>query len=70
MEVAAFKKNGSNRHIKGCERATESLKFEIRALNAQHHGRIAEQNNSANEPSSSGNCEQCESTTLELLEPF
>ncbi|KAL3677110.1 hypothetical protein R1sor_027058 [Riccia sorocarpa] len=29
MEVAAYKKDGSNRHIKGCERATESLEFEI-----------------------------------------
>ncbi|KAL3689162.1 hypothetical protein R1sor_015471 [Riccia sorocarpa] len=55
MEVAAYKKDGSNRHIKGCERATESLKFEIRGLNARHRGRMAEQNNSANEPSSSGN---------------
>ncbi|KAL3681643.1 hypothetical protein R1sor_024599 [Riccia sorocarpa] len=55
MEVPAFKKDGSNRHIKGCERATESLKYEIRALNARHRGRMAEQNNSANEPSSSGN---------------
>ncbi|KAL3685205.1 hypothetical protein R1sor_003227 [Riccia sorocarpa] len=55
MEVAAYKKDGSNRHIKGCERATESLKFEIRGLNARHRGRMVEQNNSANEPSSSGN---------------
>ncbi|KAL3699713.1 hypothetical protein R1sor_017735 [Riccia sorocarpa] len=55
MEVPAFKKDGSNRHIKGYERATESLKYEIRALNARHRGRMAEQNNSANEPSSSGN---------------
>ncbi|KAL3690237.1 hypothetical protein R1sor_016546 [Riccia sorocarpa] len=55
MEIAAYKKDGSNRHIKGCERATESLKFEIRELNARHCGRMAEQNNSANEPSSSGN---------------
>ncbi|KAL3678004.1 hypothetical protein R1sor_020960 [Riccia sorocarpa] len=55
IEVAAYKKDGSNRHIKGCERATESLKFEIRGLNARHRGRMAEQNNSANEPSSSGN---------------
>ncbi|KAL3694353.1 hypothetical protein R1sor_008004 [Riccia sorocarpa] len=64
MEVAAYKKYGSNRHIKGCERATESLKFEIRGLNARHRGRMAEQNNSANEPSSSGNVrlteEDCE----------
>ncbi|KAL3679593.1 hypothetical protein R1sor_022549 [Riccia sorocarpa] len=55
MEVAAYKKDGSNRHIKGCERATESLKFEIHGLNTRHRGRMAEQNNSANEPSSSGN---------------
>ncbi|KAL3685578.1 hypothetical protein R1sor_003600 [Riccia sorocarpa] len=55
MEVGAYKKDGSNRHIKGCERAIESLKFEIRGLNARHRGRMVEQNNSANEPSSSGN---------------
>ncbi|KAL3692570.1 hypothetical protein R1sor_006221 [Riccia sorocarpa] len=55
MEVATFKKDGSNRHIKGCECAIESLKFEIRALNARQCGRMAEQNNSANEPTSFGN---------------
>ncbi|KAL3690059.1 hypothetical protein R1sor_016368 [Riccia sorocarpa] len=55
MEVAAYKKDDSNRHIKGCERATKSLKFEIRGLNARQRGRMAEQNNSVNEPSSSGN---------------
>ncbi|KAL2629440.1 hypothetical protein R1flu_014126 [Riccia fluitans] len=33
MELPTFKKEGSNRHIKGCERASQQLKFEIRILN-------------------------------------
>ncbi|KAL2642080.1 hypothetical protein R1flu_009667 [Riccia fluitans] len=33
MELPAFRREGSNRHIKGCEHASEKLKFEIRAMN-------------------------------------
>ncbi|KAL2608943.1 hypothetical protein R1flu_027516 [Riccia fluitans] len=33
MELPAFRKEGSNRHIKDCERASQQLKFEIHALN-------------------------------------
>ncbi|KAL2644178.1 hypothetical protein R1flu_011765 [Riccia fluitans] len=33
MELPAFRREGSNRHIKDCERASEQLKFEICAMN-------------------------------------
>ncbi|KAL2621907.1 hypothetical protein R1flu_002112 [Riccia fluitans] len=33
MELPAFRREGSNKHIKGCERASQQLKFEICALN-------------------------------------
>ncbi|KAL2635489.1 hypothetical protein R1flu_006968 [Riccia fluitans] len=33
MELPAFRREGSNKHIKGCERASEQLKFEIRTMN-------------------------------------
>ncbi|KAL2629545.1 hypothetical protein R1flu_014231 [Riccia fluitans] len=42
MELPAFKREGSNRHIKGCERASQQLKLEIRALNNREHERAAE----------------------------
>ncbi|KAL2643108.1 hypothetical protein R1flu_010695 [Riccia fluitans] len=42
MELPAFRREGSNRHIKGCERASQQLKFEIRALNNREHQRAAE----------------------------
>ncbi|KAL2611921.1 hypothetical protein R1flu_023613 [Riccia fluitans] len=32
MELPAFRREGSNKHIKGCERASQQLKFKIRAL--------------------------------------
>ncbi|KAL2608949.1 hypothetical protein R1flu_027522 [Riccia fluitans] len=42
MELLAFRREGSNRHIKGCERASQQLKFEIRTLNNREHERAAE----------------------------
>ncbi|KAL2628946.1 hypothetical protein R1flu_013632 [Riccia fluitans] len=41
MELPAFKREGSNRHIKGCERASQQLKFEIRALDNKERERAA-----------------------------
>ncbi|KAL2611872.1 hypothetical protein R1flu_023564 [Riccia fluitans] len=42
MELPAFRREGSNRHIKGCERASQQLKFEIRALNNKDRERATE----------------------------
>ncbi|KAL2621299.1 hypothetical protein R1flu_001504 [Riccia fluitans] len=42
MELPAFRREGSNRHIKGCERASQQLKFKIRALNNREHQRATE----------------------------
>ncbi|KAL2624306.1 hypothetical protein R1flu_008551 [Riccia fluitans] len=42
MELPAFRREGSNRHIKGCERASQQLKFKIRALNNKERERVAE----------------------------
>ncbi|KAL2612249.1 hypothetical protein R1flu_023941 [Riccia fluitans] len=42
MELPAFKREGSNRHIKGCERASQQLKFKIRTLNNRERERAAE----------------------------
>ncbi|KAL2632987.1 hypothetical protein R1flu_004466 [Riccia fluitans] len=42
MELPAFRREGSNRHIKGCEHASQQLKFEIRALNNKERERAAE----------------------------
>ncbi|KAL2608523.1 hypothetical protein R1flu_027096 [Riccia fluitans] len=42
MELPAFRREGSNRHIKGCERASEQLKFEIRAMHNRQRERAAE----------------------------
>ncbi|KAL2653505.1 hypothetical protein R1flu_021633 [Riccia fluitans] len=42
MELPAFRREGSNRHIKGCECASQQLKFEIRALNNRERQRAAE----------------------------
>ncbi|KAL2608115.1 hypothetical protein R1flu_026688 [Riccia fluitans] len=42
MELPAFRREGSNKHIKGCERASQLLKFEIRALNNRERQRAAE----------------------------
>ncbi|KAL2607521.1 hypothetical protein R1flu_026094 [Riccia fluitans] len=42
MELPAFRREGSNRHIKGCERASQQLKFEVRALNNRERQRAAE----------------------------
>ncbi|KAL2635721.1 hypothetical protein R1flu_007200 [Riccia fluitans] len=42
MELSAFRREGSNRHIKGCERASQQLKFKIRALNNKECERVAE----------------------------
>ncbi|KAL2631047.1 hypothetical protein R1flu_015733 [Riccia fluitans] len=41
MELPAFRREGSNRHIKGCERASQQLKFEIRTLDNKEHDRAA-----------------------------
>ncbi|KAL2612192.1 hypothetical protein R1flu_023884 [Riccia fluitans] len=42
MELPTFKREGSNKHIKGCERASQQLKFEIRALNNKERERATE----------------------------
>ncbi|KAL2633326.1 hypothetical protein R1flu_004805 [Riccia fluitans] len=42
MELPTFRREGSNRHIKGCERASQQLKFKIRALNNKERERVAE----------------------------
>ncbi|KAL2631500.1 hypothetical protein R1flu_016186 [Riccia fluitans] len=42
MELPAFRREGSNKHIKSCERASQQLKFEIRALNNRERERIVE----------------------------
>ncbi|KAL2609319.1 hypothetical protein R1flu_027892 [Riccia fluitans] len=42
MELPAFTREGSNRHIKDCERASQQVKFEIRALNNKECERVAE----------------------------
>ncbi|KAL2607590.1 hypothetical protein R1flu_026163 [Riccia fluitans] len=41
MELPAFRREGSNKHIKGCERASQQLKFEICALNNRERQRAA-----------------------------
>ncbi|KAL2624141.1 hypothetical protein R1flu_008386 [Riccia fluitans] len=41
MEMPVFRREGSNRHIKGCERASQQLKFEIRALDNKERERVA-----------------------------
>ncbi|KAL2623262.1 hypothetical protein R1flu_003467 [Riccia fluitans] len=42
MELPAFKREGSNKHIKGCEHAFKQLKFEIRGMNNRQRERAAE----------------------------
>ncbi|KAL2633794.1 hypothetical protein R1flu_005273 [Riccia fluitans] len=42
MELPTFRREGSNKHIKGCERASQQLKFEIRALNNKERERTTE----------------------------
>ncbi|KAL2612057.1 hypothetical protein R1flu_023749 [Riccia fluitans] len=42
MELPTFRREGSNRLIKGCERASQQLKFEIRALNNRERQRATE----------------------------
>ncbi|KAL2633192.1 hypothetical protein R1flu_004671 [Riccia fluitans] len=37
-----LRREGSNKHIKGCERASQQLKFEIRALNNRERQRATE----------------------------
>ncbi|KAL2624456.1 hypothetical protein R1flu_008701 [Riccia fluitans] len=39
IEMPTFRREGSNRHIKGCERASQQLKFEIRALDNKERER-------------------------------
>ncbi|KAL2610903.1 hypothetical protein R1flu_022595 [Riccia fluitans] len=41
MELPAFRREGSNKHIKGCECASQQLKFEIRALDNKERERAA-----------------------------
>ncbi|KAL2607683.1 hypothetical protein R1flu_026256 [Riccia fluitans] len=41
MELPAFRREGSNRRIKGCERASQQLKSEIRALDNKERERAA-----------------------------
>ncbi|KAL2607446.1 hypothetical protein R1flu_026019 [Riccia fluitans] len=42
MELPAFRREGSNKHIKGCEHASQQLKFEIHALNNRERERATE----------------------------
>ncbi|KAL2623914.1 hypothetical protein R1flu_008159 [Riccia fluitans] len=42
MELPTFRREGSNMHIKGCKRASQQLKFKIRALNNRERQRAAE----------------------------
>ncbi|KAL3701015.1 hypothetical protein R1sor_019037 [Riccia sorocarpa] len=42
METPAYRKEGSNKHIKGCQRAFERFKLEIRELNTMQRARAAE----------------------------
>ncbi|KAL2632524.1 hypothetical protein R1flu_004003 [Riccia fluitans] len=42
MELPAFKREGSNRHIKGCEHASEQLKLEIHGMNNRWCERVAD----------------------------
>ncbi|KAL2635817.1 hypothetical protein R1flu_007296 [Riccia fluitans] len=41
MELPAFRREGSNKHIKDCERASQQLKFKIRTLNNKERERAA-----------------------------
>ncbi|KAL2635969.1 hypothetical protein R1flu_007448 [Riccia fluitans] len=41
MELSAFRREGSNKHIKGCERASQQLKFKIHALDNKERERAA-----------------------------
>ncbi|KAL2644821.1 hypothetical protein R1flu_012408 [Riccia fluitans] len=42
MELPASRREGSNKHIKGCERATQQLKFKIHTLNNKERERATE----------------------------
>ncbi|KAL2613466.1 hypothetical protein R1flu_025158 [Riccia fluitans] len=42
MELPAFRREGSNKHIKGYEYASQQLKFEIRSLNNRERERATE----------------------------
>ncbi|KAL2629701.1 hypothetical protein R1flu_014387 [Riccia fluitans] len=42
MELLAFRRKGSNKHIKGYKRASQQLKFEIHALNNRERERATE----------------------------
>ncbi|KAL2633599.1 hypothetical protein R1flu_005078 [Riccia fluitans] len=42
MELPAFRREGCNKHIKGCECASEQLKFEICGMNNRQRERAAE----------------------------
>ncbi|KAL3697812.1 hypothetical protein R1sor_011888 [Riccia sorocarpa] len=42
METPAHRKEGSNKHIKGCQRASERFKLEIRELNTRQRARAVE----------------------------
>ncbi|KAL2649565.1 hypothetical protein R1flu_017693 [Riccia fluitans] len=42
MKLPAFRREGSNKHIKGCERTSQQLKFEIHALNNKERERVVE----------------------------
>ncbi|KAL2633054.1 hypothetical protein R1flu_004533 [Riccia fluitans] len=39
MELPAFRREGSNKHIKGCERASKQLKLEKRGMNNRQRER-------------------------------
>ncbi|KAL2642416.1 hypothetical protein R1flu_010003 [Riccia fluitans] len=42
MELPAFRREGSNRQIKDCKRASEQLKLEIRGMNNKQRERAVE----------------------------
>ncbi|KAL3694002.1 hypothetical protein R1sor_007653 [Riccia sorocarpa] len=42
MEIPAHRREGSNEHIKGCKRASELFKLQIRELNTRQRARAAE----------------------------
>ncbi|KAL2623167.1 hypothetical protein R1flu_003372 [Riccia fluitans] len=42
LELPAFRREGSNRHIKDCKCASQQVKFEIRALNNKERERASE----------------------------
>ncbi|KAL2611533.1 hypothetical protein R1flu_023225 [Riccia fluitans] len=40
LELPAYKKEGSNKHIRGCSSVPEKLKLHIRELDARQRGKV------------------------------